>query len=496
MEPQNKRPSYTQDVTNKVLALMEGEGLKPWEASWDRGLTKAFNPYTREKGRQGREYRGANALNLLLAQLQRDSADPRWLTFNQAKDAGFSIRKGARAESVMFWQFPDARKQEPLWAKPEDGWMPPEDGVYQLKNGQYAAFKGRRWMKEADTIEEARNMTIKASGERKGEKYHWAALDDDVPAGRQRPKPIYSLVFNGADIVGMPPMKERRPFDANEKAERLIQATGARIEHRELAAPGGKVMVNRAFYDHVDDGVTVPPRGHFKTEGDYYRTLIHEIAHWTGHSSRLNRGLETIESRESPEYAREELRAEMASAMICAALGVEGGLEGHAAYLDSYVKLLKEDRTAIFKAARDAEKIYEAVFAFDPALRAEVEGHLVDNAFSTADPDAKKKQGLDLKKIIKADLPTFSPKPKAQPPAPVKVEPEAVVAIATQPEPEDIEIDFGSLRLGGEAETRMSAVDATKAQELDDEIGLEGFDLDEALGDTEFSDIDVGGPSP
>lgn len=82
MEPQNKRPSYTQDVTNKVLALMEGEGLKPWEASWDRGLTKAFNPYTREKGRQGREYRGANALNLLLAQLQRDSADPRWLTFN------------------------------------------------------------------------------------------------------------------------------------------------------------------------------------------------------------------------------------------------------------------------------------------------------------------------------------------------------------------------------------------------------------------------------
>ena len=43
------RPNFTQDVTNKVVALMEGEGLKPWEVSWDRGITKAFNPYTRER---------------------------------------------------------------------------------------------------------------------------------------------------------------------------------------------------------------------------------------------------------------------------------------------------------------------------------------------------------------------------------------------------------------------------------------------------------------
>ena len=50
MEAKQPRPNYTQDVTNKVIALMEGEGLKPWDVSWDRGLTKAFNPYTRERG--------------------------------------------------------------------------------------------------------------------------------------------------------------------------------------------------------------------------------------------------------------------------------------------------------------------------------------------------------------------------------------------------------------------------------------------------------------
>ena len=124
------------------------------------------------------------------------------------------------------------------------------------------------------------------------------------------------------------------------------------IVHRELTRVGEKAhVVNRAFYDSRADQITVPPRGHFKTEGDYYRTVIHKIAHWTGHESRLNRGLDE-NKRGTPDYAWEEFRAEMASAMICAALGVEGGLDDHAAYLQEYVKLLKEDRSAIFKAAR------------------------------------------------------------------------------------------------------------------------------------------------
>ena len=497
------RPNYTQDVTNKVIALMEGEGLKPWDVSWDRGLTKAFNPYTREKGRQGREYRGANALNLLMAQLERNSADPRWLTFNQAKDAGFSIRKGARAESVMYWQFPDQKEKEVEWNAGTS--TPSGTGVFQLKNGKYATFGAQGWMKEADTFDEARDMTVKGSRFRSAERFQWAAVDDE-PAPSSRPKPIFALVFNGADVAGMPPMKERRVFDANERAERLIQATGAVIEHRELARVGKGFTVNMAYYDSAADQITVPPRGHFKSEGDYYRTVIHEIAHWTGHESRLNRGLDAAK-RGTPEYAWEELRAEMASAMICSALGVDGGLQDHAAYLDEYIKLLKEDRSAIFKAARDAEKIYNAVFDFDPELRAEAEGHLADNAISKADPGAKQQQVVDFKKIIKADLPSFAPiKPTAPPvaeapaPAPVAapvqqptVEPEAPppAAVPTPVTEVDIEIDFGDMSLNGDAETRVVA----GAAQEDDEIGLDGFDMDASL-DGDFSDIEVSGPAP
>eukprot|EP01034_Spumella_vulgaris_P032522 gene32523-40133_t len=178
----------------------------------------------------------------------------------------------------------------------------------------------------------------------------------------------------------------------------------------------------------------------------------------------------------------------MASAMICAALGVEGGLQDHAAYLDDYIKLLKEDRSAIFKAARDAEKIYNAVFDFDPELRAIVEGHLSDNAIGAADPNAKRQQGIDLKKIIKGELPNFAPikpavtqEPVAEPPAtpggghvawpmpaaaPVVTPPPAApggggvvwpMPVPVSPSPaaqaadEDVEIDFGGLRLGDEA---------------------------------------------
>ena len=252
----------------------------------------------------------------------------------------------------------------------------------------------------------------------------------------------------------------------------------------------------------IGGGIWVAIRGHFKSEGDYYRTVIHEISHWTGHESRLNRGLDEAK-RGTPEYAWEELRAEMASAMICAALGVDGGLEDHAAYLDEYVKLLKSDRSAIFKAARDAEKIFDVIFEADPELRAEVHGHLSDNKLTTPDPDSKKNQAFDLKKIIKGDLPNFAPvkpvavQPDFEPTEPTPLEPAPEVAapkdspvVPEEPRHVDIEIDFGGLRLNGDAETRLISGPVAEA-DIDDEIGIDDFEPVAAL-DGDFADIEVG----
>ena len=475
-----KRPNFTQDVTDKLVSLMEGEGLKPWEKAWDSAVTKAFNPYTQAKHGRGRAYRGGNAMNLLLAQIKRDSPDPRWLTFNQAKNAGFSVRKGARAETVMYWKFPE---ETPHSRAVDAARRALRDGGTENDAMRAATDSLIESMDDDPSIQ----VSVAAP----------AAVEDAQrgPQAGNRPMPLYSQVFNGADVVGLPPMKERRVFNADERAERLIQATGAVIEHREITRVGVAAVANRAFYDVGQDKVVVPPKGHFKSEANYYRTVVHEIAHWTGHESRLDRGLGETEPG-SPEYAWEELRAEIASAMLCSALGIEGELDDHAAYLESYVRMLKEDRSAIFKAARDAEKIYDMVLDFDPELRAEVEGYMADNAVTKADPDTKKQQVFDLKKIIKGDLPTFAPKVVGPPESPTAVtKPEQPSENTGAPvESDDVEVSFGDLTSGGVEGAPLGAATNSDVDLDDDEISIDASDISDEDFEAEFGGIEVGGP--
>ena len=98
---------------------------------------------------------------------------------------------------------------------------------------------------------------------------------------------------------------------------------------------------------------------------DYYATALHELAHWTRHSSRLDR--ERYGGFGSPDYAREELRAELTSAFLSQEFGLPSSIEGHAAYLQSWMTELKEDKTAFANAVSDAKQITEYIKDFIPA---------------------------------------------------------------------------------------------------------------------------------
>ncbi len=112
---------------------------------------------------------------------------------------------------------------------------------------------------------------------------------------------------------------------------------------------------NKAFYQPSADSVVIPLHAAFKTSEHYYSTLWHEFVHATGHKSRLDRNL--TGSFGDSNYAFEELIAEMGSAFLCAATGVSlETREDHAAYLASWIKGLKNDPKAIFKAASMAAK--------------------------------------------------------------------------------------------------------------------------------------------
>ena len=150
--------------------------------------------------------------------------------------------------------------------------------------------------------------------------------------------------------IAAPPLPERETMPV---AEALIAACRA-----DFRIGGAK-----AFYAPGADYVQVPPQPAFHHQIDYYRTALHELGHWTGHHSRLAR--EQSHAFGSPDYAREELCAELASAYLCAALGIVPTVR-HADYLASWLEVLRADPRAIFRAASHASRAADYLLAFQP----------------------------------------------------------------------------------------------------------------------------------
>jgi antirestriction protein ArdC len=144
------------------------------------------------------------------------------------------------------------------------------------------------------------------------------------------------------------------------QAEALIHATGADL----------RIGGDRAFFSPADDYIQLPPPAAYFEPINWHRTVFHELGHWSGHASRLNRDLSGRYG--SPAYSREELVAEMASAFVCAALSIAPTVR-HADYLGAWLEVLREDNRAIIRAASAASKAADYVLAFrssDPATAA------------------------------------------------------------------------------------------------------------------------------
>ncbi|HUD51203.1 MULTISPECIES: ArdC family protein [Alphaproteobacteria] len=163
-------------------------------------------------------------------------------------------------------------------------------------------------------------------------------------------------VFNVAQCDGLPGELLAPPAILPEcetvpAAEALIAATGAAFH------VGGAM----ALYVPSLDRIEVPPQTAFHEPVNYYRTCFHELGHWAGHPSRLARDLSGRFG--SRAYAAEELVAEMASAFVCAALGIVPTVR-HADYIASWLDLLRDDERAIFRAASLASKAADFLLAF------------------------------------------------------------------------------------------------------------------------------------
>jgi antirestriction protein ArdC len=168
-------------------------------------------------------------------------------------------------------------------------------------------------------------------------------------------------VFNACQVEGLTITTEKpaeKPFTANQLAEERIVKTGAALSHGSDAA----------FYMPSQDRIQMPHKSAFNTEANYYATAFHELTHWTGHKDRLDRNLEKGRYG-NPAYAFEELVAEMGAAFLCQDYGIQGELR-HAGYIQSWLKALRDDSKAVFKAAAYAQKAADFINMLDATVEA------------------------------------------------------------------------------------------------------------------------------
>lgn len=156
------------------------------------------------------------------------------------------------------------------------------------------------------------------------------------------------VVFNADQVDGLelPAPAERNMNESIASCEAFIKAQRAEFKF------GG----NRAFYVPSLDYIQLPELDQFKSSADYYATALHELSHWTGHESRLDRKISNKFGNEA--YAFEELVAELGSAMLCAHNKIDGQLQ-HASYIASWLKVLNDDPKNILKASALAQKILD-----------------------------------------------------------------------------------------------------------------------------------------
>ena len=282
-----------QSITNNIIAAIAA-GVGQWKTPWSAVLSGApANVVT------GHFYRGINVLSLALASKKLGYSTHFWAGFSQWKAAGCKVRSGERGTQVLY--------ARPVEVKDEN------DEVVST------------WWS-----------------------IHYSHVFNlDQVEGWQASEAIVKAVAARADQPG-PGLNDHRI----EQVEHLVRCTGAEVR-----------TAGKAYYNVGGDYIGMPPIEAFNRKDpekgltDYYSTLLHELTHWTGSSSRCNRQLGLRGTRD---YAFEELVAELGSAFLCASHGVEQTpREDHAQYIAYWVKQLEEDNRAIIKAARLAQESAE-----------------------------------------------------------------------------------------------------------------------------------------
>ena len=218
-----------------------------------------------------------------------------------------------------------------------------------------AGFTSARWL----TFKQAKTLGgFVRKGEKSATVVKYGTFETEDEQGEEE-KRMYARayrVFNADQIEGLPDTY----YDVPEPARDLGTELDPTMEAY-FAATGADIQSSdepRAYYSIKDDRIHMPPVNTFRDAAGYYGTLAHELTHWTGASKRLDR-FDRFSDRKP--YAFEELVAEIGNCLICATLGLTPDFQQSGAYIEGWLRAMKEDNRAIFRAASEAQKALDFV---------------------------------------------------------------------------------------------------------------------------------------
>lgn len=277
-----------QQLAEQFLHILEEEKLD-WRKEWSGIPERPYNPISKTV------YHGSNYFSLLLTSMVKGYQDPRWCTFAQIKEQGWTLKAGkGQSAKIEFW-YPYDREQ-----KKAISWQEFREAGGQI-NDRYQLFSR-----------------------------------------------VYS-VYNGDMIVGIPKLEvTQNEIQPVELVDTISGSMGVSISYHKS---------DQAFYRPVEDRIYLPYRQQFHSEYAYASTALHELSHATGSEHRLNRK-QGGEFGTEP-YAYEELVAEISSCFLSSELPIgqtEEHLQNHKAYVQSWIQGIKEQPEALFRAVKDAEQ--------------------------------------------------------------------------------------------------------------------------------------------
>ncbi len=355
-----------QKFSDMLIARMEQMKESKWKKGWTDGRTAQFGL---PQNLVGRPYTGSNAFLCQIHTTMEHYRMPVYLTIKQIRDAGGMIKKGEHSIPIFKWD---------LRIKDKDGKKLSESDYRNMTKEEQAECTVRPYLK----VYNEWNIDQTNLEEVNKEKY-------DAILNRFKSEPI-------KDEVGM---YKNEAFDNLLKKQSWV----CPIEYEKFN--------ESAFYSPKRDQIVVPskkqfnisntPEDVFKDGMEFYGTTIHEMAHSTGHESRLGRdGIVKIDQFGSDQYAKEELVAELTSALIGNAMGFDSRIrENNIAYLQNWIGSLKKDPKFLKSVMSDVNKSSKMVLEhIDEQRRKLGEKALLDGSLDGVEEKNKNEQQLqDLK---------------------------------------------------------------------------------------------------